>query len=68
MYVPPNVLNFCTHAYVTPDSRQTNEALGKRITPPVTARFDDINEEDNTLRGYKNYDVSPGKPRDVKVY
>ena len=50
------------------NSRQIKDIRGKKIPPSVTVRFANINKKDNTLRGYKNYDVSQGKPRDVKVY
>ena len=50
------------------NSNQIKEIRGKKVPPSVTVRFSNINKKDNALKGYRNYDTSQGKPRDVKVY
>ena len=41
---------------------------GKTFPPSITVRFCRINQKDNVLRGYRNYDVSKDKRRDTRVY
>ncbi len=50
------------------NSRDNRHIKGKVIPPSVTVRFTKISKKDSVLRGYKNFDSSHNKPRDVKVY
>jgi len=50
------------------NSKSNKVIKGKTVPPSVTVRFSRINQKDNVLRGYRNYDVSQGKRRDTRVY
>ena len=50
------------------NSKDNRTVRGKVIPPTVTARFSRISKKDNVLRGYRNFDTSANKPREVKVY
>ena len=50
------------------NSKSSKVIKGRTVPPSVTVRFSRINQKDNVLRGYKNYDVSQGKRRDTRVY
>ena len=50
------------------NSKSSKVIKGRTVPPSVTVRFSRINQKDNVLRGYRNYDVSKGKRRDTRVY
>ncbi len=50
------------------NSKANRSIKGKTVPPSVTVRFCKVNKKDNVVRGYKNFDSTNKRPRDVKVY
>ncbi len=50
------------------NSKHTKSYRGKTVPPSVTVRFAKISKKDSVLRGYRNYDPTLKKSRDVRVY
>ena len=50
------------------NSNKPRTVRGKVIPPSVTVRFCTINQKDNVLKRYRNYDVVKKQSRDVRVY
>ena len=44
------------------------QSAGKTVPPSVTVKFSKVSKKDVVLRGYKNFDSTKNKPRDVKVF
>ena len=40
----------------------------KSIPPTITVKFKSINQKDELIKGYKNFDAAKSKPADVQVY
>ena len=65
----------CSGENVTPEdfsavhrNGKPRVTAGKTIPPTVTVKFSKVSKKDVVLRGYKNFDASKKKPRDVKVF
>ena len=50
------------------NSKNSKIVKGKTVPPSITVRFSRISKKDAVLRGYKNFDTSLKKARDIKVY
>jgi translation initiation factor 1 (eIF-1/SUI1) len=66
----------CSGETVTPgdfsaihrNGKPKKTTAGKIIPPSITVKFSRVSKKDTILRGYKNFDHTKKKPRDVKVF